>query len=102
MSAPTLEQLGDYEWWKKNAWKSSGGRLMQNEILNQRIPRLLKNDHPLAGGQIAIILSADPKEVRHALYDLMDAGKVAQSLDGYRYELASGGYCPDPEPKGAA
>lgn len=75
---------------------------MQNEILNQRILRLLKNDHPLAGGQIAIILSVDAKEVRHALYDLMDAGRVCLAVDGYRYELASGGYSPDPEPKGAA
>lgn len=75
---------------------------MQNEILNQRILRLLKNDHPLAGGQIAIILSVDPKEVRHALYDLMDAGKVAQALDGYRYELASGGYSPEPTGGNAA
>jgi hypothetical protein len=49
-----------------------------------------------------MILNVHPKEVRHALYDLMDAGKVSQSIDGYRYELASGGYCPDPEPKGAA
>lgn len=72
---------------------------MQNEILNQRILRLLGNDHPLAGGQIAIILSVDAKEVRHALYDLMDAGKVAQSLDGYRYELAGGGHSPEPGPE---
>lgn len=73
-----------------------------NEILNQRIVRLLRAEQPLAGGQIAHKLNADSMSVRHALYDLMDAGKVAQSLDGYRYELASGGYCPDPEPKGAA
>lgn len=72
---------------------------MQNEILNQRILKELRNQHPLAGGQLAMILNVHPKEVRHALYDLMDAGKVSQSLDGYRYELASGGYCPDPGPE---
>ena len=73
-----------------------------NEILNKRILKELKNEHPLAGGQLATILKADPKEVRHALYDLMDAGKVAQSLDGYRYELASGGYSPEPTGGNAA
>lgn len=70
---------------------------MQNEILNQRVIKELRNRYPLTAGQLAMILSVHPKDVRYALYDLMDAGKVAQTIDGYRYELASGGYSPGPK-----
>ena len=75
---------------------------MQNEILNQRILKELRNNFPLTQAQICVILGVNAKEVKDALTDLMDAGKVALAVDGYRYELASGGYCPDPEPKGVA
>ena len=74
---------------------------MQNEILNQRVIKELRKG-PKAGGQIAIALSHDPKEVRQALADLIEAGKVCSAMDGYRYELASGGYVPDGWPGGAA
>ena len=76
---------------------------MQNEILNQRILKTMKAHRaPMAGGQIAHAIEHDAKEVRQALLWLMDAGKVWMTADGYRYELASGGYCPDGWPGGAA
>lgn len=75
---------------------------MQNEILNQRILRLLRNNFPLTQAQICLIIGADAKDVKDALTDLMDADRVCLAIDGRRYELASGGYCPDPEPLGAA
>lgn len=71
-----------------------------NEILNQRILRLLRHQHPLTQAQICVILGVNAKEVKDALTDLMDAGKACLAVDGYRYELASGGY--SPEPLGAA
>lgn len=70
---------------------------MQNEILNQRILKELEK-LPRSKSELYLLIGKTD-EVRHALYDLMDAGKVSQSLDGYRYELASGGYCPDPGPE---
>jgi len=74
---------------------------MQNEILNQRVINELRKG-PKAGGQIAVALSHDPKEVRQALADLIEAGKVCSAMDGCRYELASGGYAPGPDGGSAA
>lgn len=71
---------------------------MQNEILNHRILRELRAG-PKASGQIARALNHNAKEVRQALYDLMDAGRVSLCIDEYRYELSSGGYSPEPGPE---
>lgn len=75
---------------------------MQNEILNQRIIRFLK-ECPRSKSELYLLIGKID-EVRQALADLIQAGKVVTSMDGYRYELASGGYCPDgwPGPQGAA
>lgn len=70
-----------------------------NEILNQRILRLLRNG-PAPFDYLTGMSGASDEATEDALAALMTEGKVAQSLDGYRYELASGGY--SPEPKGAA
>lgn len=73
---------------------------MKNEILERQILAELRRG-PRAGGQLAIALSQDPNAVRYALYDLMDAGKVSQCIDGYRYEL-TGGQSPGPSDGGEA
>ena len=75
---------------------------MQDEILNQRIIRFLA-ECPRGKSELFLLIGKTD-EVRHALTDLMDEGRVTLATDGYRYELASGGYCPDgwPGPQGAA
>lgn len=73
---------------------------MQNEILNQRIIRFL-GERPRSKSELFLLIGKTD-EVRHALTDLMDEGRVTLAIDGCRYELARGGYCPDPEPRGAA
>jgi hypothetical protein len=73
---------------------------MQDEILNQRIIRFL-GECPRSKSELFLLIGKTD-EVRHALTDLMDEGRVMLATDGYRYELTSGGYCPDPEPQGAA
>lgn len=75
---------------------------MQNEILNQRILRLMRNNFPLTQAQLCVLLGVNAKEVKDALTDLMDAGRVCLAIDGYRYELASGGYSPEPTGGNAA
>lgn len=70
---------------------------MQNEILNQRILRLLRNG-PAPFDYLTGMSGASDKATEDALAALMAEGKVAQ-FDDYRYELASGGYCPDPGPE---
>ena len=76
---------------------------MQNEILNQRIIRFLSSG-PESFADIAAVAggNADAREIRHALTDLMDMGKVTLATDGRRYELASGGCAPGPTGGNAA
>lgn len=65
-----------------------------DEFLMKQITSQLKAG-PLSIAKLSEKLMRHPKNVRQAISDLMFYGKVAQSMDGYRYELASGGYSPD-------
>lgn len=73
---------------------------MQNEILNQQIIRFLK-ECPRSKPELYLLIGKTD-EVRQALADLIEAGKVCSAIDGYRYELASGGHVPGPEGGSAA
>lgn len=68
-----------------------------NEILNQRIIRFL-GERPRSKSELFLLIGKTD-EVCHALTDLMDEGRVTLAVDGYRYELASGGYSPEPGPE---
>ena len=72
-----------------------------SEFLNARVLRELKAG-PMTSTELADALIVKENDTRHALYDLADQGKVCRSLYGERWETTSGGYCPDPDPKGAA
>jgi len=71
-----------------------------SEELYFGILRELRNG-PLSDEQLGKRLDAKPNDCRHACYDLADMGRVCRSICG-RWEKTSGGYCPDPDPKGAA
>jgi len=63
---------------------------LKNDILG-----LLAERKAMAGGSIAWVLKTESKRVRYALYDLMDAGQVRTTRDGFQYELT--GDAPGPE-----
>ncbi|MBL3825139.1 MULTISPECIES: hypothetical protein [unclassified Marinobacter] len=83
---------------------------MQTQTLEHRIPdeilmRRVKMRLRKSAASVSALCAATnrhPKYVRDALEDLMNDGEVREHSDGLRYELVKGGYCPDPEPKGAA
>ena len=69
---------------------------MTNEILNQRVLRLVKAaGKAVTCASISIELGEGPKDVRDALHCLIDDGFVVECRG--LFERARGGYFPEPE-----
>ncbi len=64
-------------------------------LMRQILAQLL--DCPKSIAKLHQRLNRNPIEIRQALSDLIHYGQVCQSYDGYRFELAYGGYNPGPE-----
>ncbi|WP_372966605.1 hypothetical protein [Marinobacter sp.] len=63
---------------------------MRNDILNQSIIRELRRG-PKSKAALAMSLNEGAGVIQNALDDLIESGKVCRSIDGYQYEMASGG-----------